>query len=548
MASKFNSYTHFALLFLVTALLLLSGLGKIDVNIMEARNFVSAREMVQNNEYLLTTLNDEPRYQKPPLPTWLTAASGLVFGFDSLFFLRLPVVAVTFLLVFAFYYFSKGLELGATNSLNNALILITSFYIFFAGRDNQWDMYAHSFMIVSIFFLFRLLHSDQSSLRNSLLAGLFLGLSILSKGPVSLYALLLPFLISYGIVYPISFSRKWLFLLNMLVTSLLIGISWYVYVRLKDPESFMIMAAHETSNWTHYELKPFYYYWSFFLQSGLWATASLTALFYPYLKSKVSNLKAYRLAVLWTLFSLVLLSIVPEKKIRYLVPVLIPLALTTGFYIEYLLRNFNKSMGKWERRGVYFLFGIFAIIAVAYPFVLIYLLKENLQRYIFIVALSSILIYICAWFILKGFIQKNFGKVFYAMIAVFTIVVMALIPLHKTISYNPHFTSTGKVHTIEREQHINTFSLTEVSPEIVWDFGTSIPLLERKGDSIYLPVENRFGLMVDRRDSIFLQSQFPGYTIEKVYQINLHSAKREKERLIKDYYLLSKIKNWSLAH
>ena len=27
-----------------------------DVNIMEARNFVTAREMVQNNEYLLTTL------------------------------------------------------------------------------------------------------------------------------------------------------------------------------------------------------------------------------------------------------------------------------------------------------------------------------------------------------------------------------------------------------------------------------------------------------------------------------------------------------------
>jgi 4-amino-4-deoxy-L-arabinose transferase-like glycosyltransferase len=73
---------------------------------MEARNFISAREMVQNKEYLLTTLNNEPRYQTPPLPTWLTAISGSVFGFDSVFGLRLPVVAITFLLVFIFYYFS----------------------------------------------------------------------------------------------------------------------------------------------------------------------------------------------------------------------------------------------------------------------------------------------------------------------------------------------------------------------------------------------------------------------------------------------------------
>jgi len=153
MTSKLLSYRHFALLFLVTALLLLSGLDKIDVNIMEARNFVSAREMVQNNEFLLTTLNNEPRYQKPPLPTWLTAASGTIFGFDSLFALRLPVVAVTFLLVFIIFYYSKSLVFNDIHSMNNALILITSFYIFFSGRDNQWDMYAHAFMMTGIFFL-----------------------------------------------------------------------------------------------------------------------------------------------------------------------------------------------------------------------------------------------------------------------------------------------------------------------------------------------------------------------------------------------------------
>lgn len=131
MDTKLYSYRHFAFLILVSAILLLSGLDKIDVNIMEARNFISAREMVQNKEYLLTTINNEPRYQKPPLPTWLTAASGSIFGFDSLFGLRLPVVAITLLLVILFYRLSRLLGLEVVLSMNNGLILITSFYIFF---------------------------------------------------------------------------------------------------------------------------------------------------------------------------------------------------------------------------------------------------------------------------------------------------------------------------------------------------------------------------------------------------------------------------------
>jgi len=541
MASNLLSYRHSALLFFVTAILLLSGLDKIDVNIMEARNFISAREMVQNKEFLLTTINNEPRYQKPPLPTWLTAASGVVFGFDSLFALRLPVVAVTFLLVFVFYAYSKMLELSAIQSLNNALILITTFYIFFAGRDNQWDMYTHSFMLVSIYFLTKLFQEDSFCLRNSLLSGLFLGFSILSKGPVSFYALFLPFLISYAMVYGISFRRKGIYLLGMLFSGWMIGLSWYVYIRLKDPESFKIMATRETSNWTSYELKPFYYYWSFFLQSGLWAIASLIAIIYPYLKNRVSNLKAYRFALLWTLFSLLLLSIVPEKKVRYLVPVLIPLALTTGFYIEYLLRNFNESMGNKEKTGVYFSFGVFALIALAYPFAMIYFLKGNLQSHLFIFAFSSILLYICALFILKGFIQKNFGKVFYSMIAIFSIVAISSFPLYKEIVYNPDYASTRKAQIIEKQQRIKTYSLSSVSPEIVWDYGKSIPLIDRNGDHICLPGEMKFGLMADRKDSTVIKSQFQGYKIEKVYQINLHYTKKKKDRLIQDYYLISNV-------
>ena len=68
----------------VVGVLLLPYLGVLEVTIMEARNFISAREMITDNQWILTTMNGEPRYQKPPFPTWLTAMSGMLFGFKSI--------------------------------------------------------------------------------------------------------------------------------------------------------------------------------------------------------------------------------------------------------------------------------------------------------------------------------------------------------------------------------------------------------------------------------------------------------------------------------
>lgn len=539
MVNKLLPFKQQLVLLIVTGLLLFSGLDKIEVNIMEARNFISAREMVHNKEYLLTTLNNEPRYQKPPLPTWLTAISGSLFGFDSLFGLRLPVVAITFLLVFAFYYFSRLIGLSSTHSLNNALILITSFYIFFAGRDNQWDMYTHSFMLISIYFLWRILQEDSHVLSNSFISGIFLGFSFLSKGPVSFYALLLPFLISYSIVYHIPVKKKIFYLFNTMIMGLAVGLSWYIYVRLKDPEYFRVIATHELSNWGSYEVKPFWYYWNFFIQSGLWTIPSLTALFYPYLKSRVHNLKAYRFAVLWTLLSVIFLSLIPEKKVRYLVPALIPLALTTGFYIEYLIKSFNKNMSKKENIWVCFSFGIIAFIGFAYPFVLIFLLKKTIKEYMILCVFSSILMYICAFAIVKGLMIKDFNKIFYSMILLFVVVGISLISLTEKFFYNSDSSPASKAQIFEKQFNVHTYRLSDISPEIIWDFGKPVPLLKSNVDQNGTPYEKQFALMANVNDSLILKNKFPCYKIDKKYTIILCSKGKKRDRLTQDYYVLT---------
>lgn len=539
MEIKNHEYRYFAIIALVSAVVLLSGLSKIEINIMEARNFVSAREMVENHEYLLTTLNGQPRYEKPPLPTWLTALSGSIFGFDSLFALRLPVVLITFLLVFAIYFISRRMGLTAKHALFNALISITSFYIFFSGRDNQWDMYTHSFMLVGILFLWKVFQENSNQVQNMILSGLFLGFSILSKGPVAFYALFIPFLISYGLVFRIP-RQKWIYIFGMLLSGIIVGASWYVYVRLKDPVAFQNIASRETSNWTSYEVKPFYYYWSFFLQSGLWAIPSLISLIYPYLKTRVLNLKAYQFALLWTILGLMFLSAIPEKKVRYLVPVLIPLAFNAGFYIEYLIRCFNANLLKRERVVVYIFSGIIAFVGMAYPVALFYVLKEKYAAHLLLCISSSFALLFCVGLIIRGLIKYKFETVFYSMIALFAFAVFALVPLSKEIVFNPDYSPAKNALKYEDQFGVKTYSLTAVGPEIVWDFGKPIPVIEKEGEEPLLPSEKNFGLMVDVKDSALIEQKFPDYQIKKLYRINVNYKKGLKERLAKDYYLFSK--------
>ena len=195
---RFNLFKipYSILLLIVGICLFIINLDVIYVNIMEARNFITAREMVNQNNWILTTLNNLPRYEKPPLPTWLTAISGAIFGFESLTAMRLPSALTTILLLFTFYRFLSKFQLSKQQSFLSALVLTTSFYIVFSGRDGQWDIYTHTYMLVAIYFLWKIFNSTKHLYKYAIFGAIFFGFSLLSKGPVSFYALLLPFLIS----------------------------------------------------------------------------------------------------------------------------------------------------------------------------------------------------------------------------------------------------------------------------------------------------------------------------------------------------------------
>ncbi|MCH2489646.1 MAG: glycosyltransferase family 39 protein [Flavobacteriales bacterium] len=535
---------HIFWLILACVAIFFVNLDALFVNIMEARNFITAREMLHDNNWLLTTMNGEARYEKPPLPTWITALSASIFGLDSLFALRLPAAIMGLLLVLATYIFSAKIFNNTNLAFVGALTLTTSFYVVSASRDANWDIYTHAFMMVCIYQLYLLFSEEKNKFRHALVAALFFGFSFMSKGPVSLYALLLPFLIAFGIVYKYKNMRSRIIpIVVFVLLGLLLSGWWHWYTYTYDPELVAAITEKETSNWTGYNVRPFYYYWSFFTQSGVWTIMAFVGLLYPYLKNKVISKEGYRFSFLWTVLSVVLLSIIPEKKSRYLLPVLIPLAINTAFYLEYLFRRFADLTDKRETIPVYFNFGLIASIGLIFPIGGYFFLKDHLTGKWGWFILLSVLLFVIGFMILRFLLKKQINIVFYLIIAFIAAITCFGMPLAKTLTVNPEFTSFAKLKNWQEDTGIPVYEFSDFSPELIWAYGKPINVLQ-EGDSIAIPSEEQFGVLITKDDQERFYEVFEDFSVAKIrrYDMNPHppESRSHKVRLWRDLFVVTK--------
>ncbi len=526
---------------IVVLLMLMVHLDVPNVTIMEARNFITAREMVNDNNWLLTTMNGEARYQKPPLPTWMTAISGLLFGINKVYALRLPAALMVLFSGICIYFLSLKLKLSKKHGLRNALILITSFYVFAIINEAPWDIFTHGFMLAGLYFLFAVLEKRNSLWKNTLLSSFFIGLSILSKGPISFYTMFFPFLISYGVIFKFNDIKKKAFpLITWILLIIIIGGWWFVYVRLVDSEAFLEIATKETSNWSSYNVKPIYYYWNFFIQSGIWSIPAFIGLLYPYLIKRVENKKVYMFSFWWTISAVVLLSLIPEKKPRYLVPVLIPLAINTGFYIQYLIGNFKTLHSKKETIPVYFNFGLIAFIGLTIPITLYFVLKEHLQEYLFHYILTSTATVLIGVIIIRNLIIRQIKNVFYLTIFFMVSLLSFGLPIAKSFNKNIAYNSINSLHQVENKSNIISYSIGEITPELLWNYNGTLKNIY-KNEVLTIPEENKFGILVMNKDIEAITSQLSqSYNMEMVETYNLNVGSKKKERLIRQFYLVSK--------
>ena len=192
---------HIFLLVVFSLITFFANRAALPTDIMESRNIVTAREIVSDRCWLVPTMNGELRLEKPPLPTWVAAGIEEVCP-DNLAAQRTAAGVMgcvwTLYLFLLVRYISRRDDLAAAT----VLVFLTCYNVVLMGRSATWDIYCHAFMMGAIYYLTRALYdgTDEKKQRRNwqwfALAGVFMGLSFLSKGPVSFYTLLLPYLIT----------------------------------------------------------------------------------------------------------------------------------------------------------------------------------------------------------------------------------------------------------------------------------------------------------------------------------------------------------------
>ena len=216
------------LVVLAAALVLLPSLGLYPLfNDDEGAFSEATREILQSGDWISTTLNGAPRYDKPILIYWLQAASVSALGLSE-FALRLPSALAALLWLHAIVRFAAP-RFGRAAGMLAGWIAATSLGVLAIGRAATADALLNALVTLSMFDLWRHLESldrgsgpDRAALRRTYL---WMGLGLLAKGPI---AVLIPAATSLAYCLSARRLRPWL-------RAVLDGPGWLILLAVAAP-------------------------------------------------------------------------------------------------------------------------------------------------------------------------------------------------------------------------------------------------------------------------------------------------------------------------
>ncbi len=142
----------------------------------------ATREMVESGNYISTTLNGDPRYDKPILTYWVQAVGVAVLGWNE-WGLRLHSALAAILWVLVVWGFARR-QWDDTTGWVAGMLTATSLWVMVIGRAATADALLNLFLTLTLVDLFRFWKED----RKAPLFRVFLwtGLGFLTKGPVAI--------------------------------------------------------------------------------------------------------------------------------------------------------------------------------------------------------------------------------------------------------------------------------------------------------------------------------------------------------------------------
>lgn len=172
---------------------------------------VTAREMVERDNWVFPTLNGQPRLNKTPLQYWLVASMSFITGQVDAFTARFPSAVFGFFSALCIYLYVKK-WLGFRAGLICAAVWVSTMCFMRFSRNARPDMGLAFFVLVCYLAFWDAINS--STRKNQLIAmfifWISLSLGMLEKGPAPIAYVFIPLFVYFiGISFPVQKSLIW---------------------------------------------------------------------------------------------------------------------------------------------------------------------------------------------------------------------------------------------------------------------------------------------------------------------------------------------------
>ncbi len=319
-----------ALLFLLPVALLLP-----PMPIDETRYLAVAWEMRHSGNFLVPHLNGELYSQKPPLLFWLINASWTLTGLHG-WSARLVTLACSVLSLVLLGRIASRLGVNAQAARASQWVLLGIGHFAIFANAIMFDIVLTTCVLIALFGVLDLAEGRRG--RGILVAGLGIGLGVLTKGPVVLLdigfaALTAPW---WSEAVRLRKGRYFGSLGLAVLLGAIIGLAWAIPAAIVGGDAyshaifFKQTVGRVTASFAHQ--RPFWWYlwllpmmllpWILVLR-GRWADVRLA----------VSTEPALRLAIGWIVPTVLVFSLVSGKQGHYLLPILPGFALAFGVLI-----------------------------------------------------------------------------------------------------------------------------------------------------------------------------------------------------------------------
>ncbi len=352
----------------VAALLLTIGLGEKDLwDASEGRPAESAREMRWQGDFLVQYTNGAVDLTKPPVYAWLVALSFRLTGTETEWAARIPsVLAALGILALAFALARRAA--GPRAGLLAAFLLLTQARFLWQARLAELETSLALGVLLAYAALPRALDAPPGAgrWRWSLAFHASLGLAFAVKGPIALL-LVVPGSVAYALVARRGRAMRSLAFLAGIPAFLVVGLSWYVAVCLRDPaalDTFLSYAKGENvGHVRNTGLEHLYYLWQYPLNALPWTPLVVLgfAAAWPARAGADARQRAVLLPAVAFAVTFGVLTCVPAKQTHYLIPIFPMGAVLAGVWADRALAARGAALGRLAAGGA----GVVAAAATA---------------------------------------------------------------------------------------------------------------------------------------------------------------------------------------